>query len=139
MKQHSMVTHRSMTTIKHLLLAALLIALCAGCTEKVSMGSPVGTWTLWQTSVTFNADGSLIRQSEGLLPDPDFLAPLENGKPGTWKTDNHNLFLFTTRPDGTTETRRYEYSVGTGGKGEPALEIEIPEGPHKSSYVLTKQ
>jgi hypothetical protein len=128
-----------MNTFKNIFLLTLLATLCVSCSEKVNMGSPVGTWKALQTTVTFNADGTVVRHNDGQAPDPDFLAPLEDGKPGAWRTENHNLFLITTNPDGQKTTQRYEYSVGKGSKGEPALEIQIPEGPHKSSYVFTKQ
>lgn len=128
-----------MNTLKRIVLATLLAVFCVSCSEKVNLGSPVGTWKTLQTTVTFNPDGTVVRHNDGRAPDPDFLAPLEEGKPGTWRTENHNLFLTTTSSNGTTNTQRYEYSVGTGSKGEPALDIAIPDGPHKSSYIFTKQ
>jgi len=125
--------------IKHLWLAALLATFCVSCSEKA--GSPVGTWDGPQTTVTFGADGSVVRHNWSLPYHPDYLAPLEEGKPGTWKTKNHNLFLTATKSDGTTTTQRYKYSVRAGSNGEPAftIEIEIAEGPNKSSYIFTKR
>ena len=128
-----------MNTIKHLLLPLLFVPLSIGCSKSVNMGSPVGTWNAHQITVTFNADGTVVRRNEGGTPDPDFLLPLEDGKAGTWKTENHNLFLTAKSPDGSSNTQRYKYSVGTGSEGEPAMNIEILEGPHKSGYVFIKQ
>lgn len=124
-------------TFKQLLLAALLSTVGVGCSEKA--GSPVGQWDGPQTTVTFSADGSVVRHNWSLPFHPDYLAPLTEGKPGTWRIKNHDLLLTDTKRDGTTHTHRYKYFVSTGTNGEPTLMIEIPEGPDQSSWVFTKR
>ena len=126
-----------MKTIKHPLLAVFLATCGVGCSEQA--GSPVGEWDGPQTTVIFHANGTVDRNNWSLPYHPDYLAPLEDTKSGTWKTTGHRLFLTATQPDGTTATRRYNYSVRTGSNGAPEFEIEIPEGPDKSSFIFTRR
>jgi hypothetical protein len=104
------------------------------------MGTPVGTWKLGSSTVTFDADGTVTRLDEGNAPDPDFLAPLQSGKPGRWTIKGRALTLIATNPGGAETKVNYEYSVGTDDKGKPALSIDITSGPHKNStYTLVRE
>ncbi len=119
-------------------LLLFIAAVMGGCNQKPNMGSPVGKWGVFDALVTFVDDGSVAWQNDGQEFNPEFLAPLEEGKPGTWKTDGFILILTAKDSDGTSATGRYKYSVGSDEEGNPALEI-YPEGSNEGGYILKKQ
>lgn len=124
-----------------MLILMVAVGFMAGCSEKPNMGSPVGKWEVFDANVAFGDDGSVVWHNDGADFNPRFLDPLKKDDPGTWKTDGQDLFLTTRAADGTTKTQRYEYSVGTDGNGNPAMDISSPEGasPDRGSYVFKKQ